>query len=402
MSEEPEPSRNRATLVLVDHGLKSTRDSASTHSLAYATAFAEACEDFEIWSHESCDLGGRHMKPVFSKSREYASALSSRINKSGFRLFSRTITIALSNYHYFAALRRARDKKRKVFFILNASEFNVIAITIHASIRRNCKFILCFQKKPPGPVRIARYLRLVLRLHNIRYTMETANMARSYERLLGKKCDVVPFIVRAGTRQAGRISDQPPDSATGLIIGEPRLEKGFDLIAELIERLDGEGAEPGLQLVVQVSPVLDRSLVLGEAVSRIKAVARRVDWLRVFDGPLTEEEYDAAYARAQFLILPYRASEYTFRSSGIAFECRCAGKPMVLTRDVRESIPELKDGGLVLIRDGDAGSLCDGVREMVRTLKARTAEAQSLRAEFAERHSGRAIAESIFALAEAG
>ncbi len=146
---------------------------------------------------------------------------------------------------------------------------------------------------------------------------DTEELAQLYRDLLGDQVVVVPIpVVTPPVRKA---------AAEGLphlvFAGGARAEKGYMLLPPLIGRLRGRA-----RFTVHSGAITGDSDPLVQAAHRALLVQAGPD-VTVLERSLSPDEYLALIGQADLLLLPYDATAYGPRSSGILAEARAMGVP---------------------------------------------------------------------------
>jgi glycosyltransferase involved in cell wall biosynthesis len=114
---------------------------------------------------------------------------------------------------------------------------------------------------------------------------------------------------------------------------------------------------------------------------------------------MSSEDYDAAVASADVMLLPYRRASYFARISGVAVEAVTAGVPVIYTRDTwcEDLVREVGAGAGV--DDGDVAGLCAAITEMADNYPRYRAAARARAALARASHSGAAFLDKLWGAA---
>lgn len=182
---------------------------------------------------------------------------------------------------------------------------------------------------------------------NVRFFAETETLATHFRSLGAPEITVqpLPYATAIPTEPPASAGDGPPGDTRFVFLGEPREEKGFELVLEAIP--DILYRLPGVSLLLPSS----RRLSLRYSIRPIKEEIR--PWLRqgfeagiirfTAGGYQSPDHYVHSILAADFVLLPYEPTAYALRSSSVLFEALAAGRPLVLTRQAR---------GLAAVLDG--------------------------------------------------
>ncbi len=161
----------------------------------------------------------------------------------------------------------------------------------------------------------------------IRYVTDTEALAADYRRCFGLEMEVVPIPVR--NSPVPRVSHAKGSLLTVSFLGAARMNKGFDLFVQLLERLS---ADPELfrRLEFDVQAYLQPRVQTASDIQRIEPFVQRLAKLaaahpniRMYREALTSEEYDQALARADIAVLAYRPTAFRSASSNVLPESVC-------------------------------------------------------------------------------
>ncbi|MEM9838518.1 MAG: hypothetical protein AAF830_05115 [Pseudomonadota bacterium] len=125
----------------------------------------------------------------------------------------------------------------------------------------------------------------------------------------------------------------PPADRMVCVLGSARIEKGFNLLPDIVRRtfeFAGESTYNGLyaddiQFVIQATPqIVGRDPVIQKAIDRLQEqAAGRVTLL---EHSLEVEEYRSVLLASDIVLMPYEPAKYRVRGSGIISEALTAGK----------------------------------------------------------------------------
>ncbi|MGQ0633558.1 MAG: hypothetical protein ACT4QC_03015 [Planctomycetaceae bacterium] len=163
---------------------------------------------------------------------------------------------------------------------------------------------------------------------------DTDDLTASYTALNGGPFATLPIPVDpdVAPRQSAhrRESSKEAQPLVVAYIGDARVEKGFAMLPALIERVWHDLVEPGhVRFVIQANCRSGRGERAARAAHRMleRFPSPQVELLRQ---PLCADEYRAQLLAAHVLVLPYLASEYAARSSGVMSEALAAGIPTIV------------------------------------------------------------------------
>ena len=107
------------------------------------------------------------------------------------------------------------------------------------------------------------------------------------------------------------------------LLGHSREEKGFELIPEIVRRCSE--ADPALSFFVQIAPG-QMAKLWGGSFERLRAMAN----VRLHLGELSASAYLQRLRDADIVLLPYDATKFTLRPSGVFSEAVAHGKVTVI------------------------------------------------------------------------
>lgn len=135
--------------------------------------------------------------------------------------------------------------------------------------------------------------------------------------------------------------------------GSLRLEKGYDLSLSAIEKLLSKSDVFNFKLRVGLNGRLNK-----EINSMRKRVSDKVEFV---DGVLSDDEFIDFISGADIVVLPYRVSEFSTRTSGIMADCIMLKKPVVAAKSTwMGNIIERESNGEVYT-DEDVDSMVEKI-----------------------------------------
>lgn len=215
--------------------------------------------------------------------------------------------------------------------------------------------------------------------HRIRLYTDTDELAEVYSRASQLAHFTLPIPFRNDKLAPHtRRTDQP---VRVTYVGDPRDEKGFHLLPDLITALDGEP----VRFVIQASLAdVANNPLSATALTRLRECGRPNVELIGLDGPLNADTYFALVSAADLIVFPFDREAYSRRSSGTLTEAIAAGVPTVVPADTW------------LARQQPAGSgerfdvrnpLVDAVRRVLRNREQYERRAAEARGEWLNKHT---------------
>ncbi len=375
------------TICLLDHDLRRLNENGTRHSLTVAEAFLQFGGGVEVWSHVGCDIDDKRVKPVFHLSQGRLHSLVRTKSASKYWRWVLFVAVFLwGNFRYLCDILSRPSELNRVLFVVNSVPFNTLALHLYAAIRRRERVVLYFFYPPSRRANgLLGDLRRLLRLKNIGYATEVESLAEDWASAMKGSCSVVPFPLPART-STPVIVESAPTPLCGAFAGQPRSEKGFDLLCVAVRSIEEDLVQGSLALDIQIAELAASEKVLHEHIRYLEELALRTPNLNLRIGPLSEAEYADQFEKADFVILPYRTSAYAKRGSGIVMETLVAGKPIVMTSGLSFERDPLVAATSLRFVDGDAADLARAIREMRETFMSLHEKACRVRREATERH----------------
>ncbi len=356
-------------LIIVDNSLS---DSAG-HHYEYARAVGEEARRrglaVTIAAHReiSGGLGGSlSIVPAF-RWRLYDRLL----DPARFGLIAKAVNLLASGYFLLRDWSKARLSDlvdgNTIVFVPNCMEFMVPSLSV--LFRKHQKggdprLVFLFRRDPGSWARNAgKLLRPMVRRGAVMAT-DSELLAKRYEEATGLPFVVFPMPHMDSGRD--RESGNPDGSSLRVAyLGDARMEKGIDVLAEAIGGLENELRDGRVSFVIQCHMVIaeeETKRALGLLKERAQMFPRSVELL---EHPLSTEEYYTLLHSCDAVILPYRRREYAARTSGILAEAIAAGKPVIVTEGTWMSEQTSGHGAALTFRDGEGMGLSAAVRQMI-------------------------------------
>jgi hypothetical protein len=240
----------------------------------------------------------------------------------------------------------------------------------------------------PGPEPIAEILHRLRVIHGTKLILyaDTDLLAALFVELTGQPVHIVPPPVAV---PADIAVAQPRSGPPHLVfIGGARLEKNYHRLPDIVAACQGLA-----RFSLQSGPVGAASDPL---IQRAHRALREVTGptLRLIEQPLPTAEYWGLLASADFVLLPYDATAYGPRSSGILVEALALG------------IPALVPAGCWMARAGGttrteimrgADDAVDATRRAIARLPELSSEAAAARHDWSEHHSAETLVATLLA-----
>ena len=156
---------------------------------------------------------------------------------------------------------------------------------------------------------------------------DTEELTSEYSRALGE-----PFFTLPVPAETYRFTTKPERSVITIsYLGDARDEKGFGQIPDLINYLSYRSGDlPKYRILLQSNPN-GRFPEPDTKVALDYIATNRPIQVETFMGPVSDMEYARVLLESDVILLPYEASSYTTRSSGIFMEAIANGVVPVVT-----------------------------------------------------------------------
>lgn len=238
----------------------------------------------------------------------------------------------------------------------------------------------------PAPRPVPAVLRSLIAAfgRRLRLLADTAELAALWSGKLGVPVRIAPLPVTVPERPPRPSADLPHC----VFVGGARAEKGYALLPALVTALRGRA-----RFTTHSGPVDARA---DPVVQRAHRSMRRMAGtdLRLIEQPLAPEAYQALLADADLLLLPYDATAYGPRSSGILAEARALGVPSVVPAGCWMETAVGPRPDLVF---HDAADLIAVTEHALTMLPGIALEYRGATAEWRRRHSPAALLDALLA-----
>lgn len=360
-----EPSRNprheTTTLRLIDNNLRTTVGhhfgyAVSLHNqcalqgrefTAYVSAHAEQRVLNDLGAHPSFTVGIHETVASNPFPEDWGALHTMHDLSQGAQIFKAELEAAF----------KGDVATQDVVFIPNAMPHQVLGLALllkHSPLYRQVQFVLMFRYAldyPVGPLfhrasrqhqsRIDAFAHAFASLNKVstptqvRYCTDSEGLASDYVRLSQRPLEVfpIPHTLPAVARSA-RVDLVPPKQHGRIrmvFLGDAREEKGFELLAELVEVvLQAHGLDQ-VEFVLQAFLSSEVHQAMQPSIDRL--VRLQGERVRIVQQALDEPEYFALLESADVVLLPYDAVTYRSRTSGPFVEALTHGKPVIVPHD---------------------------------------------------------------------
>lgn len=193
---------------------------------------------------------------------------------------------------------------------------------------------------------------------NLCLVTDSERLAERFRLMTSLPIQVLPIPhTRHIAAQSHRRENQPVNLIS---LGPPNHEKGFDVLASAIRRLDERNQLGGLLFTLHVHRHLEtqESREWRRILDQLPAAN-----IRLIDRFLSDEEYYLELEQADIALLPYGRDKYYADTSGLFTEALAAGKPVVVTDGTWMSAQLEKYGAGITFRDRDVDDLARAILE---------------------------------------
>jgi len=218
-----------------------------------------------------------------------------------------------------------------------------------------------------------RAFRILARGRRVRLATDSDRLAREYGEVTTLPVEVFPIPhTDAIELEVATCRDRRGENVRFVMLGDVREEKGHRLLVEAIERLHEQGDLTGMEFVLQCHA---GRYWQGYTAAYLGALEHLdLQCVQVVRDALGMRDYYRLVGCADVVVLPYRRSTYSARTSGPLVEAFAAGKPVVATAGTWMADQVARTGAGVTFRDGDAEDLARtlvAVRDSYGTLATR-------------------------------
>ena len=205
----------------------------------------------------------------------------------------------------------------------------------------------------------------------------TPQLAELYATTSGMPARVFPYPIPEDLMAARRSwAGGPDDPMVVSFVGGARLDRGADLIADVVRQCTGSGVRFFIQSQRGRDTTIDE---LG------LAALSGLPHVRVHEGPLERPDYFREMANS-VVLLPYQPHQYRWRDSGVYHEAMFLDAPVLVTAGtwMAEEVTSLGNG--LVIEDHSAAAIVDSIARAQRELPALRAAAAQAGQDARERH----------------
>ena len=216
-------------------------------------------------------------------------------------------------------------------FIPNISDSELEALLEYVPNFCDRRFVLSLFFRydlPRDSLRISLLNKMTDLFPTVRYYTDTEALRQAHVRTGQIEMSILPIPVAAFSKDI-QARSSAGDSLTITYLGDARVEKGFHLLPDLIERFHTDNPDTSHKFEIQGYTNGCDSIVK-HTINKLKEL-QSIYPLIVHFSPLTKEAYLDLLDRADVLLCLYDKEVYRYRSSHIFTEALCHGKELVVT-----------------------------------------------------------------------
>lgn len=219
------------------------------------------------------------------------------------------------------------------------------------------------------PAYVARWkpiLNRVLETGRVLVTVPTPQLRDGMRAAFGVDLLVAPHPSTTFSDEAARALAQTPPPVPArppvvLFPGSMRKEKGFDLAVEAALRLQARA--PGRQRLL-LRAQLASAVADDMRAAREAAIAAGVE---IDDAPMDDDQFADFIARGDLVVLPYRAPQFSERTSGLLIDAMLLGRPAVVLEGTWLA-DIVREYGVGVIVSDDPEALAAGIQKALDEL----------------------------------
>lgn len=160
-----------------------------------------------------------------------------------------------------------------------------------------------------------------------------------------------------------------------------QTSKGYDLLAEAVEKMGERGQVNDLRFVV-------RELYQPTTPPSMRQVADQLrPWVEIVDGILSPDAYRRRMIESDIVLVPYRRDAFRSRTSGVISDAILLGKPVVTTAGTWGGEQVMRFGNGATFEDGDVEGFIKALSEVKTHYRRYVTQAQRAREPWLREHS---------------
>ena len=211
---------------------------------------------------------------------------------------------------------------------------------------------------------------------NIHFFAANAELSEQYSFISGRHVGQYPRLLRVA---AADDTAATPEQVL-LFTGDAKIEKGFGALPDLVERLCRSDKSTRFVVHANMSAADTRALDIEPKLHELAAAHDNFDFLMRY---LSRDEYEDLITSSGIVLMPYVASEYNGKESGILIETMFAGRyPVVPKNSWLARFVSEWDYPATLIEDDTAGAAWLAVQTAMRGLSDQSLRLKEARERF--------------------
>jgi glycosyltransferase involved in cell wall biosynthesis len=225
------------------------------------------------------------------------------------------------------------------------------------------------------------------------FTAENEAMQALYSRDFGISTKILPLPF--GAPELKKEYHQNGKIKLGFL-GDSRCDKGFHLLARTIELCQCQELDIEFIVQIQHGGWEQKTVEAERALRALKGV-------RLVEGILTSEEYDARAREIDVMLLPYDPVTFGLRGSGVFTEAVAAGRPIIASKGTYAGVSiEKQEAEGEVFTPHTSEALAAAIAHLLPRLPACRARAELRALDFVRCHSGDAFVDVLLSHAQGG
>ncbi len=340
-------SARKGRFFVVDQSLKGFHGHHYEYSVAVAGAVSEA--GYEPWVLSHLDYNGNIPQGLnWRKVFQQTWGESTRIHLLWLLLWGFLKWIPGMNQLFFlkresfgfqlqSAMRELDLKPQDHLFIHTLNFVQLLEVIFLSSTLKNPPVLHLVLRQDPGErwrfgIK-AVLLKLIFRIskscNGLFYYSDTGGLCRAFQAISKINFRCLPVLYDQSITLPNLQS--PEEQFVVTYLGDGRREKGFQYLPSLVEETIKKSSKVHFHLQsLLVNPALkDQELILAK--EKLDLLRQKYpDQIELFKNPLSPQEYLNLLCSSDLVLLPYEASAYKLRSSGILSQAIGAKKIVVV------------------------------------------------------------------------
>jgi len=200
----------------------------------------------------------------------------------------------------------------------------------------------------------------------VEWWSDTEALGNAYSEITQRPFSVAKIPVHEAEIRAA-LNTQPPQRVGVGYFGESRLEKGFTHIPSTVAKVLRRDQAVEFNIQLMLPPGASDDLLATE--SELRALSSPS--VNIIEGPLDSADLARAMAKSQVCLLPYNASAYRLRSSGLLVNAILMDRVIVAPSGENWLHYELQLQGADFVTIDDDADLADAVVEAIALARSR-------------------------------